>query len=84
MDQELPLVETPQKRAPSTFPPCNFINEDLLGTTHQLTLSYIPSKQKKGEDNFDQKQQYSVEDEQNAELIAQNALLLKRPSVQSK
>ena len=35
-------------------------------------------------DNFDQKQQLSLDGETNEDIIQQNALLLKRHSVQSK
>ncbi|KAL4462392.1 hypothetical protein ABPG72_010040 [Tetrahymena utriculariae] len=45
----------------------------------QIDAPFLPAN----EDNFDQKQQVSLEDEQNQEIILQNAMLLKRSSVQS-
>ncbi|KAL4473326.1 hypothetical protein ABPG73_013016 [Tetrahymena malaccensis] len=45
----------------------------------QIDAPFLPAN----EDNFDQKQQISLEDEQNQEIILQNAMLLKRQSVQN-
>ncbi|KRW98381.1 Protein kinase-like domain [Pseudocohnilembus persalinus] len=55
----------------------NFPWEKLLNK--EIQAPFLPEK----EDNFDQKQQISIEDEQNAEIMQQNAMLLKRPSVQN-